>query len=64
MMNNLYQDAMFNQISQQAVELKKNLTGNPQEIVMNMLNSGQIPQPVFNKVFPIAMQMGEKMSKK
>lgn len=64
MMNNLYQDAMFNQISQQAVELKKNLKGNPQEIVMNMLNSGQIPQPVFNKVFPIAMQMGEKMSKK
>lgn len=63
-MNNLYQDAMFNQISQQAVELKKNLKGNPQEIVMNMLNSGQIPQPVFNKVFPIAMQMGEKMSKK
>ena len=64
MMNNLYQDAMFNQISQQAVELKKNLKGNPQEIVMNMLNSGQIPQPVFNKIFPIAMQMGEKMSKK
>ena len=63
-MNNLYQDIMFNQISQQAMELKKNLNGNPKEIVMNLLNSGQIPQQAFNKVLPIAMQLGERMQNK
>lgn len=60
--SNITED-MFNQISQGAVELKKSINGNPQEIVQKMVQSGQIPQQVFNRVFPIAQQLGERMSK-
>lgn len=70
MKNNLYEnfgagitEDMFNQISQGATQLKKSIKGNPQEIVENMVKSGQIPQQVFNKIFPIARELGEKMSK-
>ena len=57
-------DEMFNQLFQQANELKKTLKGDPQQIVRNMLNNGTISQQDFNRVFPFAMQIGERMSKR
>lgn len=57
-------DEMFNQLFQQATELKRTLKGNPQQLVQNMLNNGTISQQDFNRVFPLAMQLGEKMSKR
>jgi hemoglobin-like flavoprotein len=55
---------MFNQLFQQAIELKRTLKVNPQQLVQNMLNNGTISQQDFNRVFPFAMQLGEKMSKR
>ena len=56
-------DEMFNQLFQQATELKRTLKCNPQQLVQNMLNNGTISQQDFNRVFPFAMQIGERMSK-
>lgn len=70
-MNPLYNDFkndipgdMFNSISQQAMQLKKELKADPKQIVQNMLNSGQISQQAFNQVFPLATRIGEMMAKK
>lgn len=57
-------DEMFNQLFQQATELKRTLKCNPQQLVQNMLNNGTISQQDFNRVFPFAMQLGERMSKR
>ena len=57
-------DEMFNQLFQQATELKRTLKGNPQQLVQNMLNNGTISQQDFNRAFPFAMQIGERMSKR
>ena len=55
---------MFNQLFQQANELKRTLNTNPRQLVQNMLNNGTISQQDFNRVFPFAMQIGERMSKR
>jgi hypothetical protein len=57
-------DDMFAQISQQAMELKKSIKGNPKQMVQEMLNNGTISQQDFNRVFPFAMQIGNRMSKR
>lgn len=57
-------DEIFNQLFQQATELKRTLKANPQQLVQNMLNNGTISQQDFNRVFPFAMQIGERMSKR
>ena len=57
-------DETFNQLFKQAIELKKTLKANPQQLVQNMLNNGTISQQDFNRVFPFAMQIGERMSKR
>lgn len=57
-------DEMFNKLFQQATELKRTLKANPQQLVQNMLNNGTISQQDFNRVFPFAMQIGERMSKR
>ena len=57
-------DEMFNQLFQQANELKRTLNVNPRQLVQNMLNNGTISQQDFNRVFPFAMQIGERMSKR
>ena len=57
-------DEMFNQLFQQANELKRTLNANPRQLVQNMLNNGTISQQDFNRVFPFAMQIGERMSKR
>lgn len=57
-------DEMFDQLFQQANELKRTLNANPRQLVQNMLNNGTISQQDFNRVFPFAMQIGERMSKR
>lgn len=57
-------DEMFEQLFQQANELKRILNTNPRQLVQNMLNNGTISQQDFNRVFPFAMQIGERMSKR
>lgn len=51
-------------IIEQAKELKKNLNGNPQQIVQNLLNSGQMSQAQFNQLMPIAQQIANAMNSK
>lgn len=51
-------------IIEQAKELKKNLNGNPQQIVQNLLNSGQMSQSQFNQLMPIAQQIANAMNNK
>ena len=48
-------------IIEQAKELKKNLNGNPQQIVQNLLNSGQMSQKTFNELSQIAQQVVRAM---
>ena len=62
--NNNMTDDIFNQLFQQATELKRTLNANPKQLVQNMLNNGIISQQDFNRVFPFAMQIGERMSKR
>ena len=38
-----------NPILQRLMDFKKNFTGNPQQIVQNMLNSGKLTQSQFNQ---------------
>jgi len=42
-------------------QFKKNFAGNPQQIVQNMLNSGQITQEQFNRAAAMANQWSKLM---
>lgn len=46
----------------QFMEFRKNFTGNPKQIVQQMLNSGQMSQSQFNELANRATQM-QKMFK-
>lgn len=52
-MNKLYQQMgpqnPYQNIMQQFEDFKKNFTGNPQEKIQQMLNSGQISQQQYNE---------------
>lgn len=41
----------YNNMMQQFMEFKKNFTGDPQAIIQQMLNSGQITQQQYNQAF-------------
>lgn len=47
----------MNQMIQQFKQFKQNFNGNPQEIVMNMVKSGQISQQQLNQAQMMAMQL-------
>lgn len=52
MANPLYNQLMpqgNNPMIQRLLEFKKNFNGNPQQIIQNMLNSGQITQAQINQ---------------
>jgi hypothetical protein len=44
-------------ILQQFQQFRQNFSGNPQQIVQNMLNSGQITQEQVNRATQIANQL-------
>ncbi len=51
-MNSLYQQlnpAPRNNLINQFLEFRKTFTGNPQQMVQNMLNSGKISQDQLNR---------------
>lgn len=53
----------FSNIMEQAEQLRKQINGNPREIVQNLLNSGQMSQSDFNKFAQIAQQITGYMQK-
>lgn len=62
-MNNLYEQlGGGNSMLKQFMEFRKNFTGNPKQIVQQMLNSGQMSQSQFNELANRATQM-QKMFK-
>ena len=59
-MNPLYKDFSNNQfsmIAKQAKEFQKTLTGDPRQIVQNMMNTGKMSQQQFNELAQIANQV-------
>lgn len=62
-MNNLFQQLNGNNgMLKQFMEFKKNFTGDPKQIVQQMLNSGRMSQSQFNDLANKATQM-QKMFK-
>ena len=53
----------LSQIIEQAKQMRKTFNGNPQQIVQNLLNSGQMSQADFNKYSQIAQQVMQFMGK-
>lgn len=51
------------QFMKQFMEFKKNFQGNPQQAVMNMLNSGQMSQEQFNQLQGMANQIMKNFDK-
>lgn len=70
MANSLYnsmskqnQNNPFEQLAQQARELRKQFSGNPREEVQKLLNSGAMSQQDFNRYSQIAQQVMQIMGK-
>lgn len=60
-MNPLYNELQGNMpqnpMISQLIEFRKNFTGNPQQMVQSMLNSGKISQAQFNQYAQQANQL-------
>lgn len=70
MANHLYKqynqpinDNGLSQIIEQAKQMRKTFNGDPQQVVQNLLNSGQMSQADFNKYSQIAQQVMQFMGK-
>ena len=50
-----------NPMVQQFLQFKKNLNGNPQQIVQNMINSGKVSQSQVNQCAQKANQLFEQL---
>ena len=57
-------DNGLSQIIEQAKQMRKTFNGNPQQVVQNLLNSGQMSQADFNKYSQIAQQVMQFMGNK
>lgn len=71
MANHLYKqynqpinDNGLSQIIEQAKQMRKTFNGNPQQVVQNLLNSGQMSQSQFNQLSQIANQVVQAMGNK
>ena len=71
MANHLYKqynqpinDNGLSQIVEQAKQMRKTFNGNPQQVVQNLLNSGQMSQSQFNQLSQIANQVVQAMGNK
>ena len=71
MANHLYKqynqpinDNGLSQIIEQAKQMRKTFNGNPQQVVQNLLNSGQMSQSQFNQLSQIANQVIQAMGNK
>lgn len=54
-------DGGLSQLIEQAKQMKRTFNGNPQQIVQNLLNSGQMSQSQFNQLSQIANQVVQAM---
>lgn len=68
MANQLYnqfgrQNNPLEQIAQQAIEFRKQFSGNPRAEVERLLQSGQMSQAQFNQYSQIAQQVAQMMGK-
>lgn len=57
-------DGGLSQIIEQAKQMRKTFNGNPQQVVQNLLNSGQMSQKTFNELSQIAQQVVQAMGNK
>ncbi len=71
MANHLYRqysqpinDGGLSQIIEQAKQMRKTFNGNPQQVVQNLLNSGQMSQSQYNQLSQIANQVIQAMGNK
>ena len=63
MFNNQNQNP-FEQIINEAQNLKRTFQGNPKQEVERLLQSGQMSQAQFNQLMPIAQQIAAMMPKR
>lgn len=65
-MNPLYQqlqgNAPMNPMMQQLMNFRKTFTGNPQQMVQNMINSGRISQEQVNQLAQQANQIYQQLN--
>ncbi|MBS7238512.1 MAG: hypothetical protein KIG40_07695 [Bacteroidaceae bacterium] len=52
------------QLAQQAIDFRKQFTGNPRQEVERLLQTGQLSQADFNRYSQIAQQVAQMMSNK
>lgn len=66
MANPLYNEnqSEYGNIIQQVYDMKRNIKGNPREIVQGLLNSGQMSQDDFNRLMPMAQRIAAMMPKR
>lgn len=62
-MNPLYQNSQNNNIITRFNQFKQNLTGDPQQQVQQLLNSGRISQAQYNQAVQIAQQLQKILGK-
>lgn len=71
MANHLYKqynqpinDNGLSQIIEQAKQMRKTFNGNPQQVVQNLLNSGQMSQAQYNQLMPMAQKIASMITGK
>lgn len=56
-MNPIFQQMNNNNLIQQFLQFKKTFSGNPQQQVQQLLNSGKVSQEQYNKAVEMAKQL-------
>ena len=56
MMQQLQQDPR-SMIQKAGVQIPEEMIGNPQEMVMHLINSGQVSSPMMQRIMPMIQQM-------
>lgn len=56
-MNPIFQQMSNNNIIQQFLQFKKTFSGNPQQQVQQLLNSGKVSQEQYNNAVEMAKQL-------
>ena len=57
-------DNGLSQLMEQAKQMRKTFNGNPQQVVQNLLNSGQMSQAQYNQLMPMAQKIASMITGK
>ena len=57
-------DGGLSQIIEQAKQMRKTFNGNPQQVVQNLLNSGQMSQAQYYQLMPMAQKIASMITGK